>query len=138
MRSSPTWVQAEATGYMNVFISVLYAEGFWVRRQKGQVLGRFLRAFLLLYQRCSAEALKLGLNRFPMMPKGHMLSHTAYDMLNPPDEAAWIANPLSSSNQMQEDYIGRPCRLSRRVHGSKLHRRVLDRSLLASFFALFE
>ena len=129
-------IQARAAALINTFISVLYSEGFWVRSRRAHVLGRMLRAFLLLYQKCARECWARGMNRFALVPKAHMLSHTAEDLIDQADKASWVINPLSTSNQQQEDYIGRPCRLSRRVHACKLHTRVLERSLLAAYQAL--
>ena len=60
-----------------------------------------------------------------------MIDHHAHTMVTQAAMSTWVENPLSTANQMQEDYIGRPSRLSRRVHASRLHTRVLQRSLLA-------
>ena len=122
---------------MNVFLAVLYGEGFWIPALRGQRLGEMLRKFLLLYQKSACEAVRRGLNRFPLVPKGHMLAHCAEQMVWEGSRGRWVMNPLSMANQQQEDYIGRPSRLSRRVHASTLHVRVAQRSLLASFQALF-
>ena len=117
---------------MNVFIAVLYAEGFWVPSLRGKRLGMMLQSFLLIYQDCASEAVKRGINRFPLVPKSHMLAHCAFQMIEEAAKGSWIQNPISTANQQQEDYIGKPCRLSRRVHVLKIHLRVLQRSLLAS------
>ena len=50
--------------------------------------------------------------------------------------ADFCTNPLSESVQIQEDFIGRPSRLSRRVSIRALHLRTLQRSLIAHEFAL--
>ena len=123
---------------MNVFVSVLYGEGFWVPKRRGDRLGRMLQSFLMIYQRLAGEAVKRGWNRFPMVPKSHMLAHCGVQMILEAQRGEWVINPLSTANQQQEDYIGRPSRLSRRVHMRRLHMRVLQRSLLASYQAQFE
>ena len=123
--------KAEGTRLVNVFISVLYGEGFWVPKTRGHQLGCMLQSYMITYQRLAGESMKRGWNRFPMVPKAHMLAHCAVQMIQESQRGAWIINPLSMANQQQEDYIGRPCRLSRRVHARKLHIRVMQRSLLA-------
>ena len=47
------------------------------------------------------------------------------------DKTTWTVNPLAESVQMQEDWIGRPSRLSRRVCPKLIHRRVCQRSLIS-------
>ena len=127
--------EAECTCLMNVFISTLYSEGFWIPSERGLQLGKMLSKFLNLYGQSAVESHARGLNRFRHIPKGHMLDHTARTMQDQARSAEWIENPLSTANQQQEDYIGRPCRLSRRVHAARLHTRVLQRSLIASALA---
>ena len=53
-------------------------------------------------------------------------------------DTAWVINPLSTSVQVQEDFIGRPSRVSRRVDARTVHQRVLDRSLICVQQALEE
>ena len=123
--------KVKGTRLVNVFISVLYAEGFWVPARRGRRLASILQSFLLIYQECAGEALKRSMNRYPLVPKSHMLAHCAFQMMYEAQRGDWIMNPLSTANQQQEDFIGRPCRLSRRVHLRRIHLRVIQRSLLA-------
>ena len=118
---------------MNIVMSVLYAEGYWLPSQLASRIGTVLRTYLLVYQQCAALALAERLNRFSLAPKFHMISHQAEELVQDSRRARWCINPLATSNQIQEDYIGRPSRLSRRVHPMKLHTRVMDRSLLACY-----
>ncbi|CAE7040423.1 unnamed protein product [Symbiodinium sp. CCMP2456] len=124
--------EAKCIRIMNIFISSLYSEGFWIPSAKARELGNMLNRFLVLYGRCAAVALDRKMDKFTLVPKGHMLDHHAFDLVRQAGLAEWVENPLSTANQQQEDYIGKPCRLSRRVHASKIHLRVLQRSLLAS------
>ena len=121
---------------MNIVMSTLYAEGYWIPSERGALLGKMLNKFMILYGRCSAEALARNLNRFQHVPKGHMMCHHAHTMETQAQQSRWVENPLATANQLQEDFIGRPSRLSRRVHALKLHKRVLQRSLLACAQAL--
>ena len=130
-------VKAGGTKIMNVLISVLYSEGYWIVDKQAMRLGKLLRKFLRKYQFCAWHTLQLKLNRFMLVPKAHMLSHCAEELIAQAAKAKWVQNPLATSNQVQEDFIGRPSRLSRRVHAGLIHTRVMERSLLASFQNLF-
>ena len=125
------------TALVNNFLASLYASGFWIPKTPGLALAGMLRGYMMLYQRCACESVRRQINRFPMVPKAHMLSHCAEQMFDEAARSDWIMNPIATGNQQQEDFIGRPCRLSRRVHARRLHRRVMQRSLLAGYQALF-
>ena len=129
-------VKAEATDLMNVVISVLYSEGFWIPKGRAERLGNLIYKFLQCYQDCCAQCLKTCQNRFSLTPKTHMIAHTAKQLLHEASLADWVINPIATGNQIQEDFIGRGARLSRRVHMSKVHTRTLERSLLAVFQTL--
>ena len=129
--------EAKGTQLMNIVLSVLYAEGYWICGCTAKKLGLMMRSFLLTYQECAYECLQRRLNRFILVPKAHMISHTAEGLIDDGTRCQWVPNPLATSNQQSEDYIGRPCRLSRRVHARRLHTRVMDRSLLASYQILW-
>ena len=121
---------------MNIVLSVLYSEGYWIESSMALRLGRLMREFLGIYQQCAAISLAENLNRYAMVPKCHMISHAAEELVDDGGRAPWVTNPLATSNQVQEDFIGRPSRLSRRVHPGRIHTRVLERSLLACFQVL--
>ena len=122
---------------MNIILSVLYGEGYWIPPARAKQLGLMLRNFLMIYQECAYECLQRRLNRFILVPKIHMMAHPAEELIRDGERGLWSINPLATSNQQQEDFIGRPCRLSRRVHPKRLHTRVMERSLLASYHVLF-
>eukprot|EP00438_Fugacium_kawagutii_P020148 Skav209770 [mRNA] locus=scaffold9:375456:377362:- [translate_table: standard] len=78
-----------------------------------------------------------GKNRFAVVPKLHMLHHGALNLLRESqraeeDNTDWTINPLGESVQMEEDWIGRPSRLSRRVAPRLLHYRVCQRMLISA------
>lgn len=74
--------------------------------------------------------------RFSLVPKLHCFHHFAITMDRDAQRAEWVINPLSTSVQMQEDFIGRPSRVSRRVGVRQLHRNTLYRSLINTKRAL--
>ena len=71
-----------------------------------------------------------------MIPKLHYLSHFAVQIREQCSKSEWITNPLSTSVQTQEDYVGRPSRVSRRVDIRRLHRNVIYRCLILANMAL--
>ena len=128
--------EVKGTRLMNVAMSTLYSEGFWVPSLRGAQLGRMVQGFTKEFQWCAWLAEQRGLNRFSITPKLHMLAHQALDLVEQSASAEWAINPLATANQMQEDFVGRPCRLSRRVHPCRLHLRVLQRTLVAAHMEL--
>lgn len=73
-----------------------------------------------------------------MTPKVHMLAHAAYSLRSQAQMPGvqWVCNPLSESNQIQEDFIGRPSRLSRRVGVRQVHTSTMYRVLILYMFGL--
>ena len=123
---------SEAAGVtaMNRAIGGLYRSGYWVPRAKAVQIGKWMFSFLAHYSICANITLTKGLRRFSMLPKHHMIAHDAHGLLDQASRFEWCENPVSRTNQMQEDYIGRPSRLSRRVSTRSLHGSVLLRSLI--------
>ena len=76
------------------------------------------------------------MNRFTLIPKIHMLHHQCVRLQQECAKSLYCCNPLAESVQMQEDFIGRPSRLSRRVGIKLVHLRSIQRSLIAQEFAL--
>ncbi|CAL1169025.1 unnamed protein product [Cladocopium goreaui] len=52
------------------------------------------------------------------------------------DSGGWALSPLGESVQMEEDFIGRPSRMSRRVNPKRIHYRVCQRTLISAMIAL--
>ena len=119
-----------ATKAMNTSLSVMYGEGFWIRSHKGLRLAGWLQCFLNQYQKAAYLCYVDQKLRFSMIPKVHCLHHIQQELLQQSQRSNWAINPLATSNQVQEDFVGRPSRVSRRVSVRLVHRRVLDRGLL--------
>ncbi|CAL1138372.1 unnamed protein product [Cladocopium goreaui] len=84
----------------------LYGSGFWVPKEQGQNLASLFFKFLALYAQGAAITLAQGKRRFPMVPKVHMIAHAAHQLLTQTRLGSWVENPLATTNQAQEDYIG--------------------------------
>ena len=128
--------KADATSAMNQALSTMYSSGYWLNKNCGKSVSKKMFFFLYTYQCLAHASLAAGKNRFSMMPKLHCLSHTALQLKKQAEGADWVQNPLSSSVQMQEDFIGRPARVSRRCNIRQVHRNVLHRCLILAQVAL--
>lgn len=71
-----------------------------------------------------------------MVPKAHCLHHIPVELLAQANRTKWVTNPLAGSCQVQEDFVGKPSRVSRRVAVRRVHERVLQRGLLSYSVAL--
>ncbi len=124
--------KARGTTAMNLSMSYMYASGFWIPKTEGLRLSSLMMVFLQSYTKCARLCLRDGWHRFGLMPKMHYLHHSAHRLRLEGMKGRWLINPMSESVQLQEDYIGRPSRLSRRVNIRLLHLRVLERSLICA------
>lgn len=115
---------------LNMAITIMYRSGYWVRQQHGKRLADLLFRFLASYATCADLTLRQGKRRYPMMPKCHMIAHCAFDLRTQSQHSQWVQNPLALTNQIQEDFIGRPARISRRVNIRSVHHSLLMRALI--------
>ena len=131
-------VRAKAWGTraINIAMSFMYSSGYWLERTKAVKLGKWLQVFVYCYGHCASIAFSEGKNRWALIPKLHFIHHEAVRLMHAPEHLKWLVSPLATSNQIQEDMVGRPSRLSRRVAVPQLHRRVLDRSLITAYAAI--
>ena len=130
-------MQAVGTSAMNTAMSAMYHEGFFIRWGRAAKIAKLWLLFLQKYTLATSLVYQRGLNRFAIIPKLHMLHHGALRLLRESQRAEedgtiWALNPLSESVQLQEDYIGKPSRLSRRVAPRQIHLRVCQRSLIST------
>ena len=121
---------------MNLAISAMYANGYWLERNLAKSISEQLIFFQKAYAACARMAVESGKRRFAMIPKCHFLHHTAIMLKSQAGRAPWAQNPLGFSVQIQEDFIGRPSRVSRRVDVRQIHRSTLNRCLILALQAL--
>ncbi|CAK9026534.1 unnamed protein product [Durusdinium trenchii] len=121
---------ADAARALNLALSTLYRSGYWLQKEKAALLAKLMFRFLALYAKCAELTLRQGKRRFAMVPKLHMLAHAAFDLQDQSSRAEWAHNPLAMTNQIQEDFIGRPSRISRRVNIRSLHKSLIMRTLI--------
>ncbi|CAK9084674.1 unnamed protein product [Durusdinium trenchii] len=123
--------KAEATMAINECVGGLYKEGLFVKAPRAEYLATKGLVFLQRYRQLAVMRFRLRKKRFPLMPKGHYLHHQFLSMLHASRQGPWCINILVYANQMSEDFVGKPSRLSRRVSAKTASLRVLQRSFLA-------
>jgi len=134
-------VQATGTSAMNTVMASLYQEGFFIRAYKAERIAKLWLLFLQKYALAAHICYSRGLRRFALVPKHHYLHHGCIRLLREAqralrDSGGWALSPLGESVQMEEDFIGRPSRMSRRVNPKRIHYRVCQRTLISAMIAL--
>ena len=116
----------------NAFFRQLYTTDrvWWSVRESNKGL-LTLTTFLRSYASAAAESHRRKLCYFNMVPKLHYIAHIAYHLHDCLSRGITrILNPSIWSTAMAEDYVGRTCRLSMRVHPSVVAKRGTERYLV--------
>ena len=123
---------SEAAGSKAISIAVtfLYLNGLWLRASDARKLSRWIYCFLAHYSLLAHFTIEDSLRRFPVYPKLHMLCHTAHDLAQQAARSPWVFSPMATACQQQEDFIGKPSKVSRMTNIRQAHRSVLWRSLI--------
>jgi len=116
---------------INECLGGLYREGVFIPAARAERIARQGLQFLRCYAWLARESYERQMKRFPFAPKGHYLHHTFLELLHQSKRCDHCMNALCFSVQMQEDYIGRPSRLARRVSSRTTSLRVIQRTFLA-------
>ena len=114
------------------FLKGLYGHELWIHQSKARVIASYGELFLKWYGRGVALAYRNHQRLFLLQPNLHRFHHIVYDFKIQSQNCEWIINPLAFSTQPEEDYIGRPSRVSRRVSARMVIQRTLQRSLIAA------
>ena len=125
----------EATLAIQSFMRSLYAEELWISPDRAAFLAnlgfKFLRKYSILAQRAK-ESNRLF---WILQPKHHALHHLLVRMWEDSERKIHTMNPLATSVQQDEDFIGRGSRLSRRVTNMRSAlQRVFERYLKSVYF----
>lgn len=111
-------------------ITYLYENGLWLRAVNARKLSAWMFCFLGHYSVLAQLSISSRKRRFPMYPKSHMLCHTALSLNRMSLKSEWVLSPLATACQQQEDFIGKPSKVSRSTNVRQAHRSVLWRSLV--------
>ena len=100
---------------INLFLSKLYRQQVWIERTVALQMAQHGFDFLKFNSECALRAHQEGKALFLFMPNLHRLHHIFFDMRDQAKQAEFVFSPLVHSTQIDEDYIGRPSRVSRRT-----------------------
>ena len=113
----------------------LYHHGAFIPSARALDIGSDGLQFLRLYGELAKISFARKVKRFPLFPKFHYLNHQFLE-LTEGKAFKHVPNPLIWAVQMEEDFIGKPSRLARRVSPRTAPQRVLQRTFLAIRSAL--
>jgi hypothetical protein len=134
-QSEPMLTQVkEAVVAINAAIRIMYGADLWLSRTETRAISGHGLRFLRRFEELALQGQRRGLNLWMIPPKMHCLQKIFLRVHFAWSQNKCILNPLATSVQQCEDFIGRPSRLSRRVAGGqKATERVLDRYLLSCY-----
>lgn len=124
-------LQAEAASTINQCLSGVYHAGIFIPSCQAITLAKQGLLFLTRYKELAEIAYSRKQRRFPFVPKGHYLHHQFLDMLHQGQRCPFAMNILVFACQPQEDFVGKPSRISRRTNPRTCHRRVIERVFLS-------
>ena len=127
-----------ATKSINEAFRVLYNGGVWLSAAEARAAGAAGLLFLRMYAGLAASALESGRSRFPITPKAHYLHHAFLDLYNMSSRFPWVPSPIMFSVQIDEDFIGKVSRASRRVGTLKQMERTIGRYKVGAWLAMFD
>ena len=118
---------------INAFVSMLHREKLWIPSARALFIANRGFLFLKYYGQLAYQAFKEGRPMFTFMPNLHRCHHLMFCMKDMALRGPLVLNILTWSCAMEEDFIGRPARLSRRTHARTLMLRVMERALEACY-----
>ena len=117
----------------NAFLKVLYNCDAWLSVREAKLAFRHGFDFLQQYSDLALMAMNDGVTLFIVQPKFHSYHHLVLS-LQQDAERGKVLNPLCYACQADEDFIGRPSRLSRRVTAqANCAERVIERHLQSCY-----
>lgn len=125
----------QAAGSARTFLRVTYSHGLWFSRHCAAAMYQELHKFLKCYNACAFLAMnQFQINAYAMKSKIHMLAHAKFDILQRLQDPTTrnIVNMQIWGCEMNEDVIGKVCRLSRKVSSRSTAQRTLQLVLVKS------
>ena len=117
---------------IELFLKGIYSHEVWIPRSAAETICARGLLFLRLYGRGAMLCHQRNRSLFMLQPNLHRLDEIIADMkavlADPGVER--IMNPLTASTQADEDFIGKPSRVSRRVAARTIIRRTFQRSMI--------
>jgi hypothetical protein len=116
----------------NYFIRSLYECPLWIESSTALHIAQAGFDYLREQRRLVYLSHQADRNLFMWQPKTHYIGHIIHSFFFGASTCEFAMNPLVDSVQMDEDFVGRPSRLSRRVTGKPLMcaQRTIERYLI--------
>ena len=114
------------------FLSKSYKAAVWIWHTDAVEISSHGFRFLALLGKAARSAFDQGRALFYYTPNCHRLHHLFYLEWDQAQISEWVLNVAVFSCQIEEDYIGRPSRVSRRVAPQRVIQRTLERTLEAA------
>ena len=111
---------------INLFFSKPYRHQVWIKREAALEIAKHGFQFLHYNAELAEGCFRENLALFMHMPNLHRLHHIFFELHDGASRSDYAMSPLVIACQMEEDFIGRPSRLSRR-------QRTIRRALEASY-----
>ena len=124
-------VKAAASKCLNECLRILWLEDVWLSSDVANRAGQLGKYFLRAYVRLGEIAWAHKLPRWPLMPKHHLLYHTFHELTFNASVNEWVLNPIVEATPMDEDFVGKVCRISRRCGTRGITKSCLRRYLIA-------
>ena len=99
---------------LNKALSEMYSSDAWLSPGEARSIGNAGMDFLKAYSRLARMALNQGLTLWVLQPKHHAFHHLMLYLILGSNQGP-VLNIVCFGTQADEDFIGRPSRLSRRV-----------------------
>ena len=122
----------DTTKHGNNFLRELYQQDIWIKPEDGKRIAESGYSFLMGYMKLAAASFKAGRALFIFMPKIHVVHHIVDNLMWEGLNKPWCMNPLVQAVQVDEDFVGRISRVSRKTHPLQAITRTLQRSLKAA------
>ena len=99
---------------LNRALSILWTGDLWLSRQDADLAGRLGLYFLRAYIRLGEIAYQERRPRWPIYPKHHLVFHQFYYLASSAARLEYVFNNVCEACAMDEDFVGRFCRVTRR------------------------
>lgn len=130
-------IAGEAAQSINECIRMMYSGPAWLSPTDARQIGELGLRFLRRYSKLAIMANRQGKRFWLVMPKAHSLHHIVLSLVQD-SQRGFCLNPLCTSVQQDEDFIGRGSRLSRHVSSVQCAERVVDRYLQSAYSKFME
>jgi hypothetical protein len=115
---------------MDYAISEMHGHGIWIPSEEGTSISTAGIAFLQDHAKLVSVCYELKLNLFMQQPKLHVIAHIFLSLMHQCNAHEFCLNPISMTVPMNEDFIGRISRASRRVSQRLVTKRTAEAYLI--------